>query len=146
MIFTNKGNGCGSAKQLNKFIDFSLALHIFCIKNAAARQKKTSKFAFLHSPCTFFLPKSLHNPNKCFTFAAQEPAKPLNNAQPTTNREQCQTCLNIAEVRRRKRFLEAQMSGSFFFYMYLNQDLFPCPSGKILGNIWLPRNLKRKLN
>ena len=65
-----------------------------------------------------FLPKSLHNPNKCLTFAAREPAKPLNDAQPTTNREQCQTCLNIAEVRRRKRFLEAQMCGSFF-YMYL---------------------------
>ena len=31
------------------------------------------------------------------------PAKPLKDAQPTTNREQCQTCLNIAEVRRRKR-------------------------------------------
>ncbi len=28
-----------------------------------------------------FLPKSLHNPNKCFTFAAPEPAKPLNDAQ-----------------------------------------------------------------
>ena len=28
-----------------------------------------------------FLPKSLHNPNKCLTFAAREPAKPLNDAQ-----------------------------------------------------------------
>ena len=97
---------------------------------AAARQKKTSKLAFLHSPCTFFLPKPLHNPNKCFTFASSVLAKPLNNAQPTTNREQCQTCLNIAEVRRRKRFLEAQMSGSFFFYIYLNQDLSPVPQAK----------------
>ena len=30
--------GCGSEKQLNKFIDFSLALHNFCIKLAAARK------------------------------------------------------------------------------------------------------------
>ena len=28
-----------------------------------------------------FLPKALHNPNKCLTFAAPEPAKPLNDAQ-----------------------------------------------------------------
>ena len=28
-----------------------------------------------------FLPKALHNPNKCFTFAVPEPAKPLNDAQ-----------------------------------------------------------------
>ena len=28
-----------------------------------------------------FLPKSLHNPNKCLTFATPEPAKPLNDAQ-----------------------------------------------------------------
>ena len=27
-----------------------------------------------------FLPKSLHNPNKCLTFAPQEPAKPLYDA------------------------------------------------------------------
>ena len=67
-----------------------------------------------------FLPKLLHNSNKSRTFAAPEPAKPLNDAQPTTNREQCQTCLNIAEVRRRKRLLEAQMSGSFFLYENIN--------------------------
>ena len=40
-----------------------------------------------------FSAKSLHNPNKCLTFAAREPAKPLN---------------------------DAQMCGSFF-YMYLWQ-------------------------
>ena len=74
-----------------------------------------------------FLPKLLHNPNKCLTFAAPEPAKPLNDAQPTTNREQCQTCLNIAEVRRRKRFLEAQMCGSFYFYTMSNRIPFPKP-------------------
>ena len=34
-------------------------------------------------------------------FAASVLAKPLKNAKPTTNREQFQTCLNIAEVRRR---------------------------------------------
>ena len=28
-----------------------------------------------------FSAKALHNPNKCFTFAAPEPAKPLNDAQ-----------------------------------------------------------------
>ena len=48
--------------------------------------------------------------------------KPLNNAQPTTNREQCQTCLNIAEVQRRKRLLEAQMSGSFYFYTTMSLE------------------------
>ena len=78
------------------------------------------------SPCTIFLPKLLHNSNKSRTFAAPEPAKPLNDAQPTTNREQCQTCLNIAEVRRRKRLLEAQMSGSFF-YMHMTERI---PFGK----------------
>ena len=71
--------------------------------------------------------KSLHNPNRCLTFAAREPAKPLNDAQPTTNREQCQTCLNIAEVRRRKRLLEVQMCGSFYFYTMSNRIPFPKP-------------------
>ena len=52
-------------------------------------------------PFPHFLQKYLHNPNKCLTFAPSVLAKPLNNAKPTTNREQCQTCLNIAEVRRR---------------------------------------------
>ena len=52
-------------------------------------------------PFPHFFLKILAHPNKCLTFAAPEPAKPLNDAQPTTNREQCQTCLNIAEVRRR---------------------------------------------
>ena len=28
-----------------------------------------------------FLPKTLHNPNKCLTLVALEPAKPLNDAQ-----------------------------------------------------------------
>ena len=42
-----------------------------------------------------FLPKALHNPNKCLTFAAPEPAKPLN---------------------------DAQMSGSFFICTYGKQD------------------------
>ena len=41
--------------------------------------------------------------------------KPLNNAQPTTNREQCQTCLDIAEVRRRKSLIKAQIGGRFIF-------------------------------
>ena len=31
-----------------------LHFHTFCIKMASARQKKTSKLAFLHSPCTLF--------------------------------------------------------------------------------------------
>ena len=44
--------------------------------------------------------------------------KPLNNAQPTTNREQCQTCLDIAEVRRRKSFIKAQIGGRFILYPY----------------------------
>ena len=35
-----------------------------------------------------FPSKPFHNPNKCLIFAAPEPAKPLNDAQPTTNREQ----------------------------------------------------------
>ena len=39
-----------------------------------------------------FSTKSLHNPNKCLTFALSVLAKPLIKAQPTTNREQCQTC------------------------------------------------------
>ena len=68
-----------------------------------------------------------HNPNKCLIFAAPEPAKPLNDAQPTTNREQCQTCLNIAEVRRRKRLLEVQMCGSFYFYTMSNRIPFQKP-------------------
>ena len=74
-----------------------------------------------------FPAKSLHDPNKCLTFAAREPAKPLNDAQPTTNREQCQTCLNIAEVRRRKRLLEVQMCGSFYFYTMSNRIPFQKP-------------------
>ena len=60
-------------------------------------------------------------------FAASVLAKPLNNAQPTTNREQCQTCLNIAEVRRRKRLLEVQMCGSFYFYTMNNRISFQKP-------------------
>ena len=42
-----------------------------------------------------FSAKALHNPNKCFTFAAPEPAKPLN---------------------------DAQMCGSFFICTYGKQD------------------------
>ena len=64
--------------------------------------------------------------NQCQLRVTVTLALPIGNAQPTTNREQCQTCLNIAEVRRRKRLLEAQMSGSFF-YMHMTERI---PFGK----------------
>ena len=63
-----------------------------------------------------FLFKLLHNSNKSRTFVPSVLAKPLNNAQPTTNREQCQTCLNIAEVRRRSRLLKLKSCEAFFVY------------------------------
>ena len=79
----------------------NLHFHTFCIKMAAARQKKqvnllfcthlahflhkngcgsaikTSKFAFFALTLHIFSSNSLHNPNKCFTFAATVPATPL---------------------------------------------------------------------
>ena len=59
-------------------------------------------------------------------FTASVLAKPLNNAQPTTNREQCQTCLNIAEVRRRQRLLKLKSCEAFFVYTHLNMaNLIP---------------------
>ena len=39
--------------SISKFPKRLSSASIFCIKMAAARQK-TSKLAFLHSPCTFF--------------------------------------------------------------------------------------------
>ena len=52
-------------------------------------------------------------------------AKPLDNAQLTTKRELCQTCLDIAEVRRRKSFsLSWSCKGkSSFLYGVLNYYL-----------------------
>ena len=66
-----------------------------------------------------------------------EPAQPLNDAQPTTNRGQCQTCLNIAAVRRGKRFLEAQMCGSFYFYTMSNRISFQKPYTSAHDLVWL---------
>ena len=88
---------------------------------------RNAQYLLKPPPIPHFCIKSLHNPNKCLSFAALEPAKPLNDAQPTTNREQCQTCLNIAEVRRRKRLLEVQMCGSFYFNTMSNRIPFQKP-------------------
>ena len=99
-------------------VNLSQLWHLLMAKRIETDQKHIKN-------CIFSL-KYLVNPIKSSTFATPEPAKPLNDAQPTTNREQCQTCLNIAEVRRRKRLLEAQMSGSFF-YMHMTERI---PFGK----------------
>ena len=58
------------------FVDAQLwfADAAFCISKHPTSVKNRLHF---HT----FLPKALHNPNKCFTFAAPEPAKPLNDAQ-----------------------------------------------------------------
>ena len=102
-------------------------MYLRSIKNGIAFVAKHPTSVKNHLQFRTFSAKSLHNPNKCLTFAAREPAKPLNDAQPTTNREQCQTCLNIAEVRRRKRLLEVQMCGSFYFYTMSNRIPFQKP-------------------
>ena len=49
-----------------------LHFHTFCIKTAAARQKKQVNLLFALTLHTFSL-KSLHNPNKCLIFAPPEP-------------------------------------------------------------------------
>ena len=65
--------------------------------------------------CVIFLAKKFVLSMIVCIFAPSVLAKPLIKAQPTTNREQCQTYLNIAEVRRRKRFLEAQIVRGVFY-------------------------------
>ena len=57
------------------FVDAQLwfADAAFCISKHPTSVKNNLHFRS-------FLPKSLHNPNKCLPFAPQEPAKPLNDA------------------------------------------------------------------
>ena len=70
-----------------------------------------------------FPSKPFHNPNKCLIFAAPEPAKPLNDAQPTTNREQNlpslleQFCRNIVPT----------SAESIFLYDSTTTDMYPRP-------------------
>ena len=70
-IFIKQGQvhpeGLKSSSEIAPFFQYSFNTHSIPFKAPP----------FPH----FFPQKPLHYPNKCLTFAPQEPAKPLNNAQ-----------------------------------------------------------------
>ena len=79
----------------------------FCISKHPTSVKNNLHFR------TFLL-KALRNPNKCFTFAAPEPAKPLN---------------------------DAQMSGSFFVFIGIWQQKIPFPKTVICYLLFVPQKI-----
>ena len=89
------------------FVDAQLwfADAAFCISKHLTSVKNTRQIIT-------FLPKLLHNSNKCFTFAAPEPAKPLN---------------------------DAQMSGSFFVFIGIWQQKIPFPKTVICYLLSVPQ-------
>ena len=56
-------------------------MYLRSIKNGIAFVAKHPPSVKNHLQFRTFSAKSLHNPNKCLTFAVREPAKPLNDAQ-----------------------------------------------------------------